>query len=136
MIYGRQGLRKKQYEDKHKDKYKNNQQTHDVICFWKGDDKRSPIMENMETMQIISFFVLRFLRKNLFLLLTFPPYLFRFFLLHKKKHSPNIFFMFLLHYYSPPQKMVFSFSFSSTKIYLLQIFSCFSFSFLSQGDRK
>ena len=47
MICGSQGLRKYKYKDKHKekykDKYKNNQQTHDVICFWKGDDKRSLI---------------------------------------------------------------------------------------------
>ena len=50
MICGRQHLRKYKYKDKdkHKDKYKNNRQTYDVICFWKGDDKRSLIMQNMQ----------------------------------------------------------------------------------------
>ena len=48
MISGRQHLRKykdkdkdkDKEKDKYKDKYKNNRQTYDVICFWKGDDKR------------------------------------------------------------------------------------------------
>ena len=45
------------WKDKHKgkhgdkDKYKNNRQTYDVICFRKGDDKRSLIMQNMQNMQ-------------------------------------------------------------------------------------
>ena len=57
MICVRQGLRKYQYKDKHKDKYndkdkyKNNRQTYDVICFWKGDDNRSLIMKNVQNMQ-------------------------------------------------------------------------------------
>ena len=68
MICSRQGLRKDKHKDKHKDKYKdkythkykdkykNNQQTYDVICFWKGDDNRSLIMKNfvnMQSMQIM-----------------------------------------------------------------------------------
>ena len=27
------------------------QQTYDVICFWKGDDNRSLIMQNMQNVQ-------------------------------------------------------------------------------------
>ena len=73
---GRQSLRKYRYKDKHndkykyKDKYKNKQQTYDAICFWKGDDKRSLIMKNMQNiknMQIfasISFSVLHLLNQN------------------------------------------------------------------------
>ena len=61
MICVRQGLRKYQYKDKYndKDKYKNNRQSSDVVCFWKGDDNRSVIrknvqnMQNMQNMQII-----------------------------------------------------------------------------------
>ena len=49
MIYGSQGLRKKQYEDK--DKYKYNRQAYDIMCFWKGDDNRSLIMKNVQNMQ-------------------------------------------------------------------------------------
>ena len=49
------GSKKNQYEDKHKDKYKdkckNNRQTYDVICFWKGDDNRSLIMKKVQNMQ-------------------------------------------------------------------------------------
>ena len=59
MICVRQGLRKYKYKDKHKDKYKdiykykynNSLQTYDVICFWKGDDKRSLIMKNVQNVQ-------------------------------------------------------------------------------------
>ena len=35
----------------YKDKYKNNRQTFIVICFWKGDDKMSLIMQNIQNMQ-------------------------------------------------------------------------------------
>ena len=31
-------------------KYKNNRQTYDVICFWKGDDKRGLIVKKMQNM--------------------------------------------------------------------------------------
>ena len=55
MICSRHGLRKDKHKDKHKDKYKdkykNNRQTYDVICFWKGDDKRSLIMINVQNMK-------------------------------------------------------------------------------------
>ena len=30
------------------DKYRNNRQTYDTICFWKGDDKRSLIMNDAD----------------------------------------------------------------------------------------
>ena len=32
------------------DKYRTNRHTYDVICFWKGDDKRSLILQNMQVM--------------------------------------------------------------------------------------
>ena len=51
MICGRQHLRKYKYKDK--DKYKNNRQTYDVICFWKGDDNRGLIMKIVQNMQIM-----------------------------------------------------------------------------------
>ena len=55
MVCVRQGLRN--YKDKHKDKYnnkdkyKNNRQTYDIICFWRGDDNRSLIMKNVVNIQ-------------------------------------------------------------------------------------
>ena len=58
MICGRQGLRTYKYRDKHKDKCIQRQiqeqttdLTYDVIRFWKGDDKRSLFMQNLQTMQ-------------------------------------------------------------------------------------
>ena len=59
MLCHRQGLKNrntntntntKTKTNKH-DKYKNNRQTYVVICFWKGDDKMSLIMQNMKNMQ-------------------------------------------------------------------------------------
>ena len=70
-------------------------------------------MENMQNMQII---YVSFLPKKSFPFPNISSFSFSVFFLHKKR-SPNIFFLFLLHYYSPPQKIVFSFSLSSTKIY-------------------
>ena len=47
MICGRQGLRKYKYRDK----YRSNRQAYDDMCFCKGDDKRSLIMQNMQNRQ-------------------------------------------------------------------------------------
>ena len=78
-------------------------------------------MENMKNMQIISLSVFHFLRKNIFLFLTFPPFPFLFFFSSTKKRSPNIFLLFLLHYYSPQQK-------NSFLLFLLLHENIFSFS--------
>ena len=61
MIWVRQGRRKYKYKDKdkhkdkyiYKDKYKNNPQTYDVICFGKGDDNRSRIMKDVQEAEYI-----------------------------------------------------------------------------------
>ena len=57
MICGRQGLRTYKYRDNQKDKYiqrliqeQPTDLTYDVIRFWKGDDKRSLIMQNLQNM--------------------------------------------------------------------------------------
>ena len=44
MICVRQGLGKYKFLDKDK----NNRQTYDVKCFWKGDGNKSLIMKNMQ----------------------------------------------------------------------------------------
>ena len=58
MICHRQGLEDKNTNknkntktNTYNDRYKNNEQTYVVICFWKGDDKMSLIMQNMKNMQ-------------------------------------------------------------------------------------
>ena len=124
MICGRQGLRKYKDKDtdkdKDKDKYKNNQQTYKVICFWKGDDKRSLIMQNMQNMQIISFSVFHFLRNNLFLFLTFPPFPFPFFFSSTKKTFSK--------YFPPvPYPLLFSSAKNSFLLFLLLHENIFSF---------
>ena len=53
MIWDRQGLEntntnRNKKTNIYNDKYRNKRQTYDVICFWKGDDKRSLIMQNMQ----------------------------------------------------------------------------------------
>ena len=57
MICGSQGLRTYKYRDNHKGKYIQQQiqeqptdLTYDIIRFWKGDDKRSLIMRNLQNM--------------------------------------------------------------------------------------
>ena len=59
MICHRQGLENKNTNTNTKtktktniynDKYKNNGHTYVVICFWKGDDKMSLIMQNLPNM--------------------------------------------------------------------------------------
>ena len=55
MICRRQGLRNYKYKQKHKYIQQQIQEKrqiyeYDVICFWKEDDKRSVIMQNMQNM--------------------------------------------------------------------------------------
>ena len=63
MICNRQGLENKDTNTNTKrktktniynHKYKNNRQTYIVLCFWKGDDKMSLIMQNIQNMQEIA----------------------------------------------------------------------------------
>ena len=51
MICVMQGLRTNKYKHKDNDKYKNNQQNYNVICFWKEDDNWSLIMKNVQNVQ-------------------------------------------------------------------------------------